>query len=131
MVKKILIMLAIIVAVGLIGYVIIFPLLATKNILNISEDTKISSAMSEANMVVNNIDNYCATQKMMVSLNDNVVECKRYMQMSDFGNNIFLGNATVRDITFDLINNKVIEITVVSGGYTIIMTSGVWGEPTK
>ena len=129
--KKLLIMLAIIVAVGLIGYVIIFPLLATKNILNISEDTKISSAMSEANMVVNNIDNYCATQKMMVSLNDNVVECKRYMQMSDFGNNIFLGNATVSDITFDVINNKVIEITVVSGSYTITMTSGVWGEPTK
>ena len=109
----------------------IVALIATPIILDVVEDAKKSAATSEANVIVSGINNFCATAEMKAQIDDEYTDiCADGVTSVEVATMVNLGNATLSgDPTYE--NGKVTAITVISNGYKVVMTGGVWADPTK
>ena len=109
----------------------IVALIATPIILNVVDDARISAASSEANMIVSGINNYCATANMKAQMDPDYTDiCADGVTNAEIPQMVNLGNATITgDPTYT--DGRITAITIVSNGYNVVMTGGVWADPTK
>ncbi len=94
----------------------IIALIATPIILNVIDDVKKSAGLSEANMIYNGINNYCATSSMKNELDGSVDICADGVTIEEIASMVNLGNASVFKVSFS--NDKVTELEVNSNGHT-------------
>ena len=94
----------------------IIALIATPIILNVIDDVKKSAGLSEANMIYNGINNYCATSSMKNELDVSVDICADGVTIEEIASMVNLGNASVFKVSFS--NDKVTELEVNSNGHT-------------
>lgn len=109
----------------------IVALIATPIILDVVDDARKSAATSEANVIVSGINNFCATAEMKAQIDDSYTDiCADGVTSVEVATMVNLGNSTLSgNPTYE--NGRVTAITVISNGYKVVMTGGVWADPTK
>ena len=100
----------------------IVALIATPIILDVVEDARISAGRSEANMILEGINNYCASEDMKYQL-DNSYEkmCTKDMTKDDVTLMVNLGNATIDKIIYD--GEKLTELVITSNNHKFTLCS--------
>lgn len=94
----------------------IIALIATPIILNVIEEAKISAGRSEANMILEGINNYCATENIKYQIDSNYTKiCTSSIDSNDVKEMINLGNASIDKITYN--GEKLIELTITSNNH--------------
>ena len=109
----------------------IVALIATPIILDVIEDARKSAAESEANRIVSGINTFCATAEMKAQIDDEYTDiCADGVTTSEVPTMVNMGNATLEgDPTYT--GGKVTSITIISNGYKVVMTGGIWADPVK
>lgn len=97
----------------------IIALIATPIVLDVVDDAKDSVAMTEAKMVVDGVQKYCAAADMQQQLTGVAnTDCTDGTTVqANIAKMVDLGNAKVNSITFD--GTKVTALEVVSNGRTV------------
>ncbi len=92
----------------------IVALIATPIILDVIDDARKSAGLSEANMILGGINNYCATEEIKVQMNSSYTAiCKNGMTEDDVKKMVNLGNADIIEIEY---TNKLTWLKVESNG---------------
>ena len=112
----------------------IIALIATPIILNVIEDARKSAGLSESEMIMSGINNYCATSKINAQLNSDYIDIcsdSDEVTIEDVSNMVQLGNAKVLDIVYK--NDKLLWLQVESNGniYSLENNKMVIGEGNK
>ena len=107
----------------------IVALIATPMVLDVIEDAKKSAGLSEANMILGGINNYCETSAMEYQLSKKEDICADGVTVEEIKNMVNLGNATVNKVTYE--NGKVTELEVESNGYLYILQDGIMVESSS
>ena len=93
----------------------IVALIAIPIILDVVEDARKSAGLSESNMILGGINNYCATEEIKVQMNsDYTAICKNGLSTTDVEKMVNLGNAEVLEIEY---SDKLTWLKVKSNGY--------------
>ena len=93
----------------------IVALIATPIILDVVEDARKSAGLSESNMILSGINNYCATEDVKYQLNNNYTRiCTSSMTKEDVPTMVNLGNAEILEIEY---SNKLTWLKVKSNGH--------------
>ena len=92
----------------------IIALIATPIILNVIDDARKSAGLSESEMIMSSINNYCATSAMKSQLDGSVDICNDEdgITKEDVENMVQLGNAKVLDVVYK--NDKLLWLQVES-----------------
>ena len=103
----------------------IVALIATPIILDVVEDARKSAAKSEASMILNGIQTYCAAAEAKKQLNPDadVVDCTTTISAEDVKEMANLGSATVSSVTPE--TDGTYSLYVKSNGYLIGIYKGV------
>lgn len=109
----------------------IVALIATPIVLDVVEDSRKSAATSEANMIISGINNYCATQAMRVQMGiEGATACPA--TLTDTEINAAVDKSEKTTVTnAKIVNGKLDSATIVSNGYTVTVTGGNAGTPSK
>ena len=101
----------------------IIALIATPIILNVIEDARKSAGKSEASMIMNSINNYCATSEMKNQLDGSIDICNDDdgVTIDDVSQMVSLGNAEVLEVKYE--NGKVTKLKVKSNNYEFELQS--------
>ena len=101
----------------------IIALVATPIILNVIEDARKSAGKSEASMIMNSINNYCATSEMKNQLDGSIDICNDDdgVTIDDVSQMVSLGNAEVLEVKYE--NGKVTKLKVKSNNYEFELQS--------
>ncbi len=96
----------------------IIALIATPIILNVIDDARKSAGLSESEMIMSSINNYCATSAMKSQLDGSVDICNDEdgITKEDVENMVQLGNAKVLDVVYK--NDKLLWLQVESNNNT-------------
>ena len=74
----------------------IVALIATPIILDVVEDARKSAGLSESNMILSGINNYCATEEIKIQMNSDYEQvCKNSLVAEDVKKMVNLGNAEI------------------------------------
>ena len=93
----------------------IVALIATPIILDVVEDARKSTGLSESNMILSGINNYCATEEVKAQMNSEYeIICKSGLTAEDVKKMVNLGNAEILEIEY---SDKLIWLKVKSNGY--------------
>ena len=77
----------------------IVALIATPIILDVVDDARKSAGLSEANMILGGINNYCATEEIKAQMNSEYeIICKSGLTAEDVKQMVNLGNAKILEI---------------------------------
>ena len=109
----------------------IVALIATPIILDVVEDARKSAGLSESNMILSGINNYCATEEIKIQMNSDYEQiCKNSLVAEDVKKMVNLGNAEILEIEY---NNKLIWLKVKSNGkiYSLQDNAMVEGDLDK
>ena len=92
----------------------IIALIATPIILNVINDARKSAGLSESEMIMSGINNYCATSAMRAQLDGSIDICtdEDGVTIDEVSKMVNLGNAKVEKVTY--INGKVTELVIES-----------------
>ena len=92
----------------------IIALIATPIILNVINDARKSAGLSESEMIMSGINNYCATSAMKAQLDGSIDICtdEDGVTIDEVSKMVNLGNAKVEKVTY--INGKVTELVIES-----------------
>ncbi len=92
----------------------IIALIATPIILNVIDDARKSAGLSESEMIMSGINNYCATSAMRAQLDGSIDICtdEDGVTIDEVSKMVNLGNAKVEKVTY--INGKVTELVIES-----------------
>jgi len=95
----------------------IVALIAVPIILDVVEDAKKSAGLSETELILSGINNYCAAASMKAQLNndESLDICVDGVAIDEVSKMVNLGNAKVTKVTYT--NGKVTELIVESNGY--------------
>ena len=112
----------------------IIALIATPIILNVIEDARKSAGLSESEMIMSGINNYCATSKVNAQLNNDYIDiCSDSDEViiEDVSQMVQLGNAKVLDVVYK--NDKLLWLQVESNGniYSLENNKMIIGEGNK
>ena len=98
----------------------IVALIATPIILNVIEDARISAGKSEANMILNGINNYCATEDVKAQMDEDYVRiCTSGLDAEKVKEMVNLGNATIESIRYN--GSKLTELVIESNNHTFTL----------
>ena len=93
----------------------IVALIATPIILDVIEDARKSAGLSESNMILSGINNYCATEDVKYQLDNKYTRiCISGMDKDDVPTMVNLGNAEILEIEY---SNKLTWLKVKSNGH--------------
>ena len=92
----------------------IIAVIATPIILNVIDDARKSAGLSESEMIMSGINNYCATSAMRAQLDGSIDICtdEDGVTIDEVSKMVNLGNAKVEKVTY--INGKVTELVIES-----------------
>ncbi len=92
----------------------IIAVIATPIILNVIDDARKSAGLSESEMIMSGINNYCATSAMKAQLDGSIDICtdEDGVTIDEVSKMVNLGNAKVEKVTY--INGKVTELVIES-----------------
>ena len=92
----------------------IIALIANPIILNMIDDARKSAGLSESEMIMRGINNYCATSAMKAQLDGSTDICTDDdgVTIDDVSKMVNLGNAKVKKVTYS--NGKVTELVIES-----------------
>ena len=104
----------------------IVALIATPIILDVIDDARKSAGLSEANMILGGINNYCATEEIKVQMNSSYTAiCKSGITEEDVKKMVNLGNADIIEIEY---TNKLTWLKVESNGIIFSLQDNVMVE---
>ena len=109
----------------------IVALIATPIILDVVEDARKSAGLSESNMILSGINNYCATEEIKIQMNSSYTAvCTSSMTKEDVPTMVNLGNAEILEIEY---SDKLIWLKVKSNGkiYSLQDNAMVEGDLEK
>ena len=109
----------------------IVALIATPIILDVVEDVRKSAGLSESNMILSGINNYCATEEIKAQMNSEYKQiCKSGMLKNDVEKMVNLGNAEILEIEY---SDKLTWLKVKSNGkiYSLQDNAMVEGDLDK
>ena len=109
----------------------IVALIATPIILDVVEDARKSAGLSESNMILSGINNYCATEEIKAQMNSEYTKiCISSMTKEDVPTMVNLGNAEILEIEY---SDKLIWLKVKSNGkiYSLQDNAMVEGDLDK
>ena len=93
----------------------IVALIATPIILDVVEDARKSAGLSESNMILSGINNYCATEEIKAQMNSEYeIICKSGMLTTDVEKMVNRGNAEILEIEY---TDKLTWLKVKSNGH--------------
>ncbi len=93
----------------------IVALIATPIILDVIEDARKSAGLSESNMILSGINNYCATEEVKSQMNSEYeIICKSGLTSEDVKQMVNLGNAEILEIEY---SDKLTWLKVKSNGH--------------
>ena len=97
----------------------IIALIATPIVLNVINDARKSAGLSETEMIMSGINNYCATSEIKNQLDGSVDICTDDdgVTIDDVSKMVSLGNAEVLEVKYE--NGKVAKLKVKSNNYEI------------
>ena len=95
----------------------IIALIATPIVLNVINDARKSAGLSETEMIMSGINNYCATSEMKNQLDGSADICTDDdgVTIDDVSEMVSLGNAEVLEVKYE--NGKVTKLKVKSNNY--------------
>ena len=94
----------------------IVALIATPIILNVIEDARKSAGLSESNMILSGINNYCVSEDMKYQLDNSYKKiCTTSMNAENVKTMVNLGNATIDKIIYN--GSKLIELVITSNNH--------------
>ena len=100
----------------------IVALIATPIVLDVIEDARISAGRSEANIIYNGINNYCANEEMKAQLDPNYTRiCTSGMDKDDVPTMVNLGNATVDELVYN--GSKLTTLVITSNNHKFTLCS--------
>ena len=104
----------------------IVALIATPIVLNVITEARESAGQSEAQMIYNAINNYCASEDMKSQLDGSYDRiCANNMDDDDISKMVDLGNSEIVEIDYD--GEKVINLVVNSNGHKFTLcTNGTF-----
>ena len=104
----------------------IIALIATPIILDVVEDARKSAGLSESNMILSGINNYCATEEIKAQMNSSYIAiCTSSMDKEDVPTMVNLGNAEILEIEY---SDKLTWLKVKSNGYIYSLQDNVMVE---
>ena len=109
----------------------IVALIATPIILDVVEDARKSAGLSESNMILSGINNYCATEEIKAQMNSEYeIICKSGMLTTDVEKMVNRGNAEILEIEY---SDKLTWLKVKSNGkiYSLQDNAMVEGDLEK
>ena len=109
----------------------IVALIATPIILDVVDDARKSAGLSESNMILSGINNYCATEEIKIQMNSDYKQiCKSGMLKNDVEKMVNLGNAEILEIEY---SDKLTWLKVKSNGkiYSLQDNAMVEGDLDK
>ena len=109
----------------------IVALIATPIILDVIEDARKSAGLSESNMILSGINNYCATEDVKEQMDESYTSiCKKTMTEEEIKKMVNLGNAEILEIEY---SDKLTWLKVKSNGhiYTYQNNAMVEGDLEK
>ena len=94
----------------------VVALIATPIVLDVIEDARISAGRSEANIIYNGINNYCANEEMKAQLDPNYTRiCTSGMDKDDVPTMVNLGNATIDELVYN--GEKLTTLVITSNNH--------------
>ena len=100
----------------------VVALIATPIVLDVIEDARISTGRSEANIIYNGINNYCANEEMKAQLDPNYTRiCTSSMNKDNVKDMVNLGNARVDELVYD--GNKLTTLVITSNNHKFTLCS--------
>ena len=109
----------------------IVALIATPIILDVVDDARKSAGLSESNMILSGINNYCATEEIKIQMNSSYTAvCTSSMTKEDVPTMVNLGNAEILEIEY---SDKLTWLKVKSNGkiYSLQDNAMVEGDLDK
>ena len=109
----------------------IVALIATPIILDVVDDARKSAGLSESNMILSGINNYCATEEIKAQINSEYTKiCISGMDKNAVKDMVNLGNAEILEIEY---SDKLIWLKVKSNGkiYSLQDNAMVEGDLDK
>ena len=109
----------------------IVALIATPIILDVVDDARKSAGLSESNMILSGINNYCATEEIKAQMNSSYTAvCTSSMTKEDVPTMVNLGNAEILEIEY---SDKLTWLKVKSNGkiYSLQDNAMVEGDLDK
>ena len=109
----------------------IVALIATPIILDVVDDARKSAGLSESNMILSGINNYCATEEVKAQMNSEYTKiCISGMDKNAVKDMVNLGNAEILEIEY---SDKLIWLKVKSNGkiYSLQDNAMVEGDLDK
>lgn len=103
------------VIIVLIIYVSIL-LVGILDVLDATDDVKVSAAKSEASFIVSGVNNYCSAAELRAELTGGVDPCSDGVTIDEVYDMTVIGNATVKSIKY---NGRVTNLTIKSNGITV------------
>ena len=109
----------------------IVALIATPIILDVVDDARKSAGLSESNMILSGINNYCATEEIKIQMNSSYTAvCTSSMTKENVPTMVNLGNAEILEIEY---SDKLTWLKVKSNGkiYSLQDNAMVEGDLDK